>query len=138
MGRIDIAWFECSKCGHRCTPPDVINIIPHEMEKYGEVFSILNDNLELNAYRSTIQNKITELQTEHQGNIFTAIESVKTNFDEVIKDKIISIEVSTIFKINRSYAKVLFQSDTELVKSKEITLGCPQCDAVLYEVKFDR
>jgi hypothetical protein len=43
-----------------------------------------------------------------------------------------------VVRLSRSYANVQFQDKTELAESDHIILACPQCDEVLYEVKFGR
>lgn len=122
MRHIDIAVLECTKCGHRSTPPDAINALPHVMETY-EVLPA-----------EKLENETTKLATltsEHEGNMF----SVETIYAIDPKDETKWIADKKIIKCTRSYAVAIFDKTT-LEDSNHITLSCPQCNALLYEVRW--
>lgn len=136
MGRIDLAWFECPNCKHRCTSPETINVIPHEMEefkqgKFTRVIGKTEPNTTTQSELETLATtEKTRLSTKHTGNTFK--HEIYTN--ETVDNKRVNLKI----KFDRSYAKVLFQSNTSLENSKEIKLGCPQCNTELYHVIFPR
>lgn len=104
---INYAYFECKGCGHRCTAPEAINAIPHEMERYG----ILRPDADVPKVREDIARK-------HRGN-------------RIIID-------SGQVRMERSYANVAFQSATILEESDHITLACPECAEILYDVSWKK
>ena len=123
---IDIAKFTCPNCSHISTPPEAINAIPHQMEKY-EV-AIANDLEEKLKDVKEQAKMIADLKKKHNGNDFS-IDCTMDNPDRKLKDK-------KVIRVQRSYSKVALQSGTVLEESDHIILACPQCNTTLYEVKF--
>lgn len=130
--RIDIARFECPTCGHWSTPPEAINVIPHEMELYNIIDG------------SDVPDKDTEnilvqtLNQYHYGNDFTINPILKTGAETppLLNPDVDPSAYEKVISVNRSYCEVQYQSSTILDESDHITLGCPQCHALLYEVRW--
>jgi hypothetical protein len=127
MRSIDIAWFECLNCGHRSTPPAAVNAIPHQMEVI-EVYRgrVVDDPLAEGGKRAeipTIANEAAhkaQLEQKYQGNTV------------IIRNE----GIDRVVRLARSYAKAEHDK-TELAESDHITLKCPQCDNILYDVRWD-
>lgn len=126
--RIDVAWFECLECGHRCTAPEAINSIPHQME----TFAVLPAK---DLPKEAEQGRIAQLQARHRGNTFT----IQTRSKIDPKDNTKTIPDTKVIRVARSYAKTMhLPGAAVLEESHWIMLKCPQCDAVLYEVSWEK
>lgn len=148
VGRIDVAWFSCPTCGHRSTPPDAINTIPHQMEVIAVVdpeviaqdkadkASLANDSTPVSVdVVEAIEVTSDDIQTAQ-----TQAETIKSDKEKKMTGNKVSIETTgdniKRVKVDRSYSKVALQSHTELTESKHIILACPQCNTQLYEVSW--
>lgn len=119
--RLDYAHFECPTCGHRSTPPEVVNAIPHQMETY-EVWhpKDLPDS-------TAEQARLAQLKQKHKNNNFR----IENDIGHDGKPR-------KVVKVDRCYSKVAFQSHTNLEDSKNIVLACPQCNTELFRVMFSK
>lgn len=125
MREINIAHFTCVRCGHRSTTPEAINAIAHQMDTYAVLPATGLPN------QVAEQARIATLQAKHKGNAFT-IETRSKPHPTIPSQQVPDIKT---IRIARSYAKAEHDA-TELAESNHITLKCPQCDAVLYEVTW--
>ena len=131
--RIDIARFECPKCGHWSTPPEAVNAFPHQMETYEAIeATVIPDPQTTEIFKET-------LEEQHKGNEFEITAARK---ETAGKNELgLSVEVEPeayvkVIKVARSYCHVGFQSHTNLEESNHIVLNCPNCETKLYEVRW--
>lgn len=127
---IDVAWFECVRCGHRSTPPEAINAIPNQMEILeiyrGEIVEVV-DLLAPGGKRQ--ETRIPEIPNET---------AYKAQLEQKYQGNTIIIRsegIDKVVRFVRSYAKATHDK-TEIVESDEIVLSCPQCDEELYRVRW--
>ena len=130
MRQIDIAWFECSNCGHRSTPPESINATAAQMENY----QIIEPNVKIlrEEGKSDVITKEPAIDKKDEDQYKQDIKDFHTGNNvsiETISDK------TTIIKMERSYA-IAEHDKTELAESDHIVLKCPACSTKLYEVRW--
>lgn len=109
MRRIELKSFTC-KCGHISTAPDAVNSYAHQMD---EVAIEPLEDVDVPA-------RMEELKAKHPGNTFS------TRTEGAFR----------VTRIARSYAKAEFDGD-KITKADHIVLKCPECDGVLYDVRFN-